>query len=124
MTVDEAINLVISSSSLGVFWKVFILDMWERVNIFEMAQQYNSLAWRDKDDIVLTWLQPWEKMYEELILDEDHDQNTEIEKVFVTQDHGDIADIISRVKQLFAIDDKETLIIEIKKIIPEFKHNF
>jgi len=84
MTIPEASQLVIQAGALGTGGDVFLLDMGEPVRIQDLARQMISLSGlKVRDDknpngdieIQYTGLRPGEKLYEELLIDE---ENTEI----------------------------------------------
>ncbi len=84
MTIPEASQLVIQAGALGTGGDVFLLDMGEPVRIQDLARQMIALSGlkvRDNKDpngdieIQYTGLRPGEKLYEELLIDE---ENTEI----------------------------------------------
>ena len=79
MTIDEAAQLVIQSSSLAKGGEVFLLDMGKPISIFNLAKQMINLSGLTiKDDknpngdieIIYTGLRPGEKLYEELLIEE------------------------------------------------------
>ena len=77
MTIKEAVELVLQTSSMSKGGEIFLLDMGESVKILELAKQLISLSGYDlknKTDedgieIVFTGLRPGEKLYEELLID-------------------------------------------------------
>lgn len=84
MTIPEASQLVIQAGALGTGGDVFLLDMGEPVRIQDLARQMIALSGlKVRDDqnpngdieIQYTGLRPGEKLYEELLIDE---ENTEI----------------------------------------------
>ncbi|QBK68123.1 polysaccharide biosynthesis protein [Acinetobacter johnsonii] len=84
MTIPEASQLVIQAGALGTGGDVFLLDMGEPIRIQDLARQMISLSGlKVRDDqnpngdieIQYTGLRPGEKLYEELLIDE---ENTEI----------------------------------------------
>jgi FlaA1/EpsC-like NDP-sugar epimerase len=84
MTIPEASQLVIQAGALGTGGDVFLLDMGEPVRIQDLARQMIALSGlkvRDNKnpngdiEIQYTGLRPGEKLYEELLIDE---ENTEI----------------------------------------------
>ncbi|NOK07231.1 polysaccharide biosynthesis protein, partial [Myxococcus xanthus] len=84
MTIPEASQLVIQAGALGTGGDVFLLDMGEPVRIQDLARQMVALSGlKVRDDknpngdieIRYTGLRPGEKLYEELLIDE---ENTEI----------------------------------------------
>ena len=85
MTIPEAAQLVIQSASLSKGGDIFLLDMGEPVRIFDLAERLIKLSGRrlsldnpgvtSKDNlfsqIKITGLRPGEKLYEELLIDQD-----------------------------------------------------
>ncbi len=90
MTIPEAAQLVLQAASLGKTGRVFVLDMGSPVKIAELAKNIIKLSgFRPNKDIEIkyTGLRPGEKLYEELILDEEKDQMqiTCHKKIFMTK---------------------------------------
>jgi FlaA1/EpsC-like NDP-sugar epimerase len=71
MSIPEAAQLVILSSSIGRGGEIFVLDMGEPVRIVDLARDLIHLMGKtERDiDIVFTGLRPGEKLYEELLFD-------------------------------------------------------
>jgi len=77
MSIPEAAQLVIQTSSMAFGGEVFVLDMGKSVRIFDLAKRMISLSGlRLKDEmnpngdieIIFTGLRPGEKLYEELLI--------------------------------------------------------
>ena len=79
MTIPEAIELVLQSSSISKGGEIFLLDMGESIKILDLAKQLINLSgYRIKNEendgdieITYTGLRPGEKLYEELLIDSD-----------------------------------------------------
>ncbi len=73
MTVAEAARLVLQAAAIGQSGQVLVLDMGEPVKIVDLARDLIRLAGHGSDDIVIEYsgLRPGEKLYEELLADED-----------------------------------------------------
>ena len=73
MSIPEAAQLVILSSSVGRGGEIFVLNMGEPVRIVELAEDLIRLMGQSRQDIdiVFTGLRPGEKLYEELLCDQE-----------------------------------------------------
>lgn len=89
MTIPEAAQLVIQAGAMGTGGDVFLLDMGEPVKIVDLAKQMIRLSgFRPMDEngvgdieIQFTGLRPGEKLYEELLIDQEHVENTEHSRI-------------------------------------------
>ncbi|GAB1475862.1 nucleoside-diphosphate sugar epimerase/dehydratase [Bacillota bacterium] len=86
MTIPEAVGLVIQTGAMAGGGEIFILDMGEPVKIKDLAENLIRLSgyvpYRDID-IVYTGLRPGEKLYEELLLDEEGIESTSNGGIFI-----------------------------------------
>ncbi|HEX7638981.1 MAG TPA: nucleoside-diphosphate sugar epimerase/dehydratase [Burkholderiaceae bacterium] len=73
MTIPEAARLVLQAAAIGESGQVLVLDMGEPVRIVDLARQLIRLSGHAEDEIPLefTGLRPGEKLYEELLADDD-----------------------------------------------------
>jgi FlaA1/EpsC-like NDP-sugar epimerase len=87
MTIPEAVQLVMRASAIAKGGEIFVLDMGDPVKIKDLAYKLIKLSGLvpGKDvKIEYTGLRPGEKLYEELLITDDSDQEkTEIDKIFV-----------------------------------------
>lgn len=73
MTIPEAARLVIQAAAIGQSGQVLVLDMGEPVRIADLARQMIRMSGHSTDDIRIefTGLRPGEKLYEELLADQE-----------------------------------------------------
>ncbi|HIF6470197.1 TPA: polysaccharide biosynthesis protein [Enterococcus faecium] len=85
MTIPEASRLVIQSGALAKGGEIFILDMSEPVKIVDLAKNMIRLSGYSEDEIEIieTGIRPGEKLYEELLLDKERNDEAVYEKIFV-----------------------------------------
>lgn len=88
MTIPEAASLVLQAASIAKGGELFVLDMGKPVRIRELAERMIQL-YADPNgppvEIVYTGLRPGEKLYEELLRDEENSTATSKEKIFVAK---------------------------------------
>lgn len=117
MTIPEASQLVIQAGALGSGGDVFLLDMGEPVRIQDLARQMiklSGLKVRESGslegdiEIAYSGLRPGEKLYEELLIDQDNTEYTEhtrilrsFEKHYPLQE---IQAVFSKINQMTAVD--------------------
>lgn len=109
MTISEASRLVIQSGALAKGGEIFILDMSEPVKIIDLAKNMIRLSGYSEDEIEIieTGIRPGEKLYEELLLDKERNDEAVFEKIFVGNITGySIAEVMEFVEQL-SDDDKQ-----------------
>lgn len=88
MTIPEAASLVLQAASIAKGGELFVLDMGKPVKIRELAErmiQLYSDPMKPPVKIVYTGLRPGEKLYEELLRDEETDTATSMEKIFIAK---------------------------------------
>jgi FlaA1/EpsC-like NDP-sugar epimerase len=86
MSIPEATQLVLQAGAMAKGGEIFILDMGEPVKIIDLARDLIRLSGFEPDvdiPIKITGLRPGEKLYEELLLDEEGISKTVHEKIFV-----------------------------------------
>ena len=85
MTIPEASRLVIQSGALASGGEIFVLDMGEPVKIVDLAKNMIQLSGYTENEIkiVESGIRPGEKLYEELLLDEERNDQQVFDKIFV-----------------------------------------
>jgi FlaA1/EpsC-like NDP-sugar epimerase len=87
MSIPEAAQLVVLSSSIGRGGEIFVLDMGEPVRIAELARDLIHLMGKSEReiDIVFTGLRPGEKLFEELLFDSETTVPTEHDRLRIAR---------------------------------------
>lgn len=86
MTIPEAVSLVLQAGAYAKGGEIFVLDMGEPMKILDLAQNLIKLSgYRVGEDIEIrfTGLRPGEKMYEELLMDEEGLKKTANKMIFI-----------------------------------------
>lgn len=86
MTIPEAVSLVLQASLFAKGGEIFVLDMGKPVKIYELAENLIRMkGYKPNEDILIeiSGLRPGEKLYEELLMDEEGLTKTANEKIFV-----------------------------------------
>jgi len=119
MLIPEACELVLQAGAIGRGGELFILDMGEPVKIVDLASKMIQLSGRDDISIEFIGLRPGEKLYEELLIDE-NDTKTDYKSITVAnRTLYDIDKLNKDIEEL--IVDKNKL-NKLKEIVPEFHH--
>jgi len=86
MSISEAVQLIIQAGTLGNKGEVFVLDMGEPIKIQELARDLLKLSGLAEEGIEIKYvgLRPGEKLYEEILIDEEKTNATKFEKIFIT----------------------------------------
>lgn len=129
MTIPEAVQLVLRAAVIANGGEIFVLDMGQPVKIKDLAYNLIKLAGLipDKDiKIEYTGLRPGEKLYEELLItNENNQEKTEIDKIFVEQslyiDEQMLFENIYKLQMAAANMDIEMEIKLIEGLVPSYK---
>ncbi|KAA8732071.1 polysaccharide biosynthesis protein [Acinetobacter qingfengensis] len=122
MTIPEAALLVIQAGAMGEGGDVFLLDMGDSVKIKDLAAQMIALSGlklkqhADDDgdiEIQFTGLRPGEKLYEELLIEQDKVQETSHERIVKSFEKQfsliEIQQVIERIEQAYQGSDRQDL---------------
>lgn len=74
MTIPEAVSLILQASAYALGGEIFVLDMGEPVRIYDLAEKiirYKGFEPNVDIEIKITGLRPGEKLYEEILMDEE-----------------------------------------------------
>lgn len=128
MTIPEAAQLVLQAGALAESGSIYVLDMGEPVKIMDLARQLIRFYGYEPGvnmEIQIVGLRPGEKLYEELMMDEEQDKmrRTEHNKIFVAPPRKiDLAvfyDQLNRLAQAAEHND-EGVVEQLAEMIPTF----
>lgn len=132
MTIPEACQLVLEASVMGHGGEIFVFDMGQSMKIVELAKRMIRLSGYDypeEIDIKITGLRPGEKIFEELLANNENTVKTHHEKIMIASvPERDlvllrrlIEQICSSVCNNEAHMDSVQIVRQLKVIVPEFK---
>lgn len=129
MTIPEAVSLVLEAGAMGTSGEIFVLDMGKPVKILELAENLIKLAgfipYKDID-IKFTGLRPGEKLFEELLMDEEGLRQTDNKKIFIGApirlNKETFFDHVANLKQIAYSNNSENLVQALLDIVPTFQH--
>jgi FlaA1/EpsC-like NDP-sugar epimerase len=128
MTIPEACRLVLEAGSMGAGGEIFVFDMGKSVKIVELARKMIRLAdLIPNQDIKIeyTGLRPGEKLYEELLNDNENTMPTHHEKIMIGKVReyvfNEIADQIYQLLLHAEGNDDRKVVLQMKTIVPEYK---
>ncbi len=129
MTIPEAVSLVLEAGAMGAGGEIFVLDMGSPIKILELAENLIKLAGfipYEDIEIVFTGLRPGEKLYEELLMDEEGLNKTDNKKIFIGSPirlHKDtFFDHIASLKAVAYSNNSENLVQVLLDMVPTFNH--
>ena len=129
MTIPEACQLVLDAGTMGEGGEIFVFDMGESVKIIDLAKKMIQLSGLElgKDiEIKITGLRPGEKLYEELLAEEENTIQTHhplILKAKVRKEEAAQIEEINLLIQLFESQKNDEIVTKMKQIVPEFISN-
>lgn len=87
MSIPEAAQLVLQAAAMGEGGEIFVLDMGEPIRIVDLARRMIRLSGRREDEvpIVFTGLRPGEKLFEELLANDEQTRSTHHPKVRIAK---------------------------------------
>lgn len=130
MTIPEACELVLEAATMGQGGEVFVFDMGESVKIIDLAKKMITLSGLrvDKDiEIRYTGLRPGEKLYEELLNNDENTLPTHHPKILIaevnTPSYAYMEVATNDLNHLLSSGTNNSIVAKIKEIIPEYKSN-
>ena len=130
MTIPEASQLVLEAGMMGQGGEIFVFDMGKSVKIIDLAKNMIKLAGLElgKDiNIVSKGLRPGEKLYEELLNDQENSMPTHHEKIMIGKvreyDFEEVNQKINELVALFETQDNDKIVGKMKELVPEYISN-
>lgn len=126
MTIPEAVSLVLQAGAYAQGGEIFILDMGEPVKILDLAEnmiRLSGLVPGEDIEIKFTGLRPGEKLYEELLIDDDNKKETANKRIFIGQPIKiDEVEFDEKMKELekATFSEDENIRLVVKKLVPEY----
>jgi len=128
MTITEACQLVLEAGATGNHGEIYVFDMGEPVKIVDLAINMIRLSGLIEDEdiqIKFTGLNEGEKLYEELLTDQENLKKSHNKLIFIAEKVKITKEvklkILKLIKNASNPDSINTLISNIKGIVPEFK---
>lgn len=131
MTIPEACQLVLEASVMGHGGEIFVFDMGKSMKIIDLAKRMIRLSgynYPNDIDIKITGLRPGEKIFEELLANDENTVKTHHEKIMIAkvreQDMIMVKSLIENLCHLVVEEERADPIIFVKMlkgIVPEFK---
>lgn len=129
MTIPEASQLVLQAGAYAKGGEIFVLDMGEPVKIYDLAENLIRLSGyipNEEIEIKVTGLRPGEKLYEELLMDEEGLSETPHKKIFIGKP-GEfklerVKNNINTLLDVVKLGSKEKLREKLQEVVPTYKN--
>ncbi len=127
MTIKEAVSLVLQAGALAKGGEIFVLDMGEPVRIYDLAKKLIRLSGYVLDvdvKIQITGLRPGEKLYEEMLMDEEGLLGTENELIHIGKPlEFDEKDFFEKLEKLYeyAYDETDRMKALVSELVPTYQ---
>ena len=126
MTIPEAVSLVLQAGAYARGGEIFVLDMGEPVKILDLAKNLILLSGHKPDEdihIIFTGLRPGEKLYEEMLMDEEGMQDTANNLIHIGKpielDEEKFMQQLEELKE-YVVTEPEDIRECVKKIVPTY----
>jgi FlaA1/EpsC-like NDP-sugar epimerase len=129
MTIPEAAGLVIKAAAMAERSDTYILDMGKPVNMWELAENFVRLSGYEpykEINIIETGLRPGEKLYEELLVNDEVHKSTSISRIFVEKNSEfvkmeDILAGLDMLRRAMATGSDKSVVNVLRELVPTFK---
>ena len=128
MTIPEAVSLVLEAGAIAKGGEIFVLNMGEPVKILDLAENLIKLSGFEPNvdiKIEITGLRPGEKLYEEILMDEEGLTSTKKDKIYIGQpievNQLEFFDKLNSLKNAVELEDENAVRYLMKDLVPTFK---
>ena len=125
MLIPEACKLVLEAGTMGNGGEIFVFDMGKPVRIVDLAERMIRLSGVKGIEIRFTGLRDGEKLYEEVLNEDETSKPTFHPKIKIAQvrayDYADANLRIDALVQACAVEGDMQIVKRMKEIVPEFK---
>ena len=128
MTIPEAVSLVLEAGAYAEGGEIFILDMGEPVKILDLAKnmiRLSGLTPGEDIEIQFTGLRPGEKLYEELLIDEENKKETKNKRIFIgsprMMETEQFSELIAELDHAAFSEDPNIREV-VKRLVPEYTY--
>jgi FlaA1/EpsC-like NDP-sugar epimerase len=127
MSIPEAAQLVLQAGSMGLGGEIFVMDMGEPVKIVDLARDMIRLSELSESEIriVYTGLRPGEKLFEELLADDEHTRPTPHPKLRIAkarEAHPEwLAGLLEWLRAAERIPTDSEVRRDLKRWVPEYQ---
>ena len=127
MTIPEAAQLVLQAGLMGCSGQIFVLDMGEPIRIVDLARLLIRMSGQSEREvpIAFTGLRPGEKLYEELLADDETSAATPHAKLRVAKVAPASAEAAGRIEDWIATlgwaPDADLVRTGLARLVPEFR---
>jgi FlaA1/EpsC-like NDP-sugar epimerase len=129
MTIPEACQLVLEAATMGKGGEIFVFEMGKSIKIAELAKKMIQLSGLEigKDiELKFTGLRPGEKLYEELLANEENTIPTHHQKILIAKTRVESDEQMKNIQKLVdlcILQDNTAIVKQMKYIVPEFISN-
>ena len=124
MLIPEACMLVLEAATIGKGGQILVFDMGNPVRIIDLAKRMISLSGHTDVEIEISGLRPGEKLYEEVLNDEETVLPTQHRKIKCAKvreyEKSEVEAKINRLIEVARTYDEEQTVLLMKDIVPEY----
>lgn len=127
MTIPEAAQLVLEAGAMGTGGEIYVFDMGKPVKIIELARKMIRLSGLEPDKdiaIKVTGLRPGEKLYEELLNNQENTLPTHNPQIMIGKvkeyAYEEVAASVNELRSIVQTQDNSSLVARMKKMVPEY----